>query len=308
MKKIFLLTFIFCAIFTTINAQQIAERSFFTNNSYQWNPAMTGIYDFTEITLNYRQQWVGFNDAPLTATIGAQVPLYKRNMAFGAFLVTDRVGALRSNSVNLNYAYKLNFRGSDAQLSLGFMGTLTEFHIDAAGIEVNDIDDVLLPDNGASKIIPNAGVGVFYTTNGSDDFEDTYYYGGIAVNQLYTGDVTFSTNPANYERAIHGNALLGARFVAVESYFEPSVWVNYAERNVTNVNLGLKFEQYNTFWLGASVATSLRFTLQGGVILDQDFLGGGVLRVGAQGNYNIGGLGTHQGLGYEFFTAYRFEN
>lgn len=269
---------------------------------------MTGVYDFTEITLNYRQQWIGFKDAPMTATIGGQVPLYKRNMAVGAFIVTDKVGALRSNTINFNYAYKLNFRGSDAQLSLGFMGTLGEYHVDGSDIVVNDEDDLLLPEDGSSKIVPNAGVGVYYTSNGSDDFDETYYYGGISVNQLYTSNIFYGTSPTNYKRSLHGNALLGARFVNMESYFEPSIWLNYGAENIYNVNLGLKFEQYNTFWAAFSAATNLTFTLQGGVILDQDFLGGGVLRIGTQGSYNIGGLGGQQGVGYEFFTAYRFEN
>ncbi len=308
MKNIFILTLISCAFFTTINAQQLAERSFFTNNSYQWNPAMTGVYDFTEISLNYKQQWLGFNDAPLTATIGGQVPLYKRNMAVGAFIVTDKIGALRSNTINFNYAYKLKFSSSDAQLSLGFMGTLGEYHVDSGDILVNDEDDVLLPDDGSTKIVPNAGFGIYYTSNGDDDFDETYYYGGISVNQLYTSNLFYGANNANYKRALHGNALLGARFISMESYFEPSIWLNYGAQNIYNVNLGLKYEQYNTFWAAMTVATNLTFTLQGGVILDQDFLGGGVLRIGGQGTYNIGGLGGQQGVGYEFFTAYRFEN
>ena len=308
MKKIFLLTLISCACFTFINAQQLAERSFFGDNSYQWNPAMTGVYDFSEISLNYKQQWLGFKDAPLTATIGGQVPLYNRNMALGAFIVTDKAGALRSNSINFNYSYKLNFRGSDAQLSLGFMGTLGEYHVDNGDILVNDADDMLLPEPGSSKIVPNAGVGIYYTSNGDDDFDETYYFGGVSVNQLYASNIYYGSSEANYKRAIHGNALLGARFVNMESYFEPSIWMNYGAENIYNVNLGLKFEQYNTFWAAMTVATNLTFTLQGGLILDQDFLGGGVLRIGTQGTYNIGGLGGQQGIGYEFFTAYRFEN
>lgn len=306
MKKIFILSIISCVFFTTINAQQLAERSFFTNNGYQWNPAMTGNYDYAEITLNYKQQWLGFNDAPVTATLGGQVPILNTNMAVGGFIVTDKLGPLRSNSINFNYAYKLEM-GYDGQLSIGLMGNLTEYHVDGSDVVVNDIDDVLLPEDGSSKIIPNAGVGVFYTTNGTDDFDETYYYGGLSVNQLYTNDVFLGTSDANYKRAIHGNALLGARFVSLESYFEPSIWLNYGAENVTNVNLGLKYEQYNTFWAGMTVGTNLTMTLQGGVILDQDFLGGGVLRVGTQGTYNIGGLGGAQGAGYEFFTAYRFE-
>ena len=308
MKKIFLLTIISFAFISFTNAQQLAERSFFTNTGYQWNPAMTGVYDFSEITLNYKQQWVGFKDAPLTATLGGQVPLYKRNMALGAFIVTDKVGALRSNTINFNYSYKLKFSGSDAQLSLGFMGTLGEYHVDSGDILVNDEDDILLPADGSSKIIPNAGVGVYYTSNGEDDFDETYYFGGISVNQLYTTNLFYGTQPTNYKRSLHGNALVGARFVSMESYFEPSIWLNYGANNIYNVNLGLKFEQYNTLWAAMSVATNLTFSLQGGVILDQDFLGGGVLRVGAQGRYDIGGLGGQQGIGYEFFTAYQFEN
>lgn len=307
MKKIILLSIISCALFSTMSAQQIAEKSFFTNNNFFWNPAMTGVYEYTEISANYKQQWVGFNDAPLTASIGGQVPLYKRNMSLGAFIVTDKIGPLRNNSINFSYAYKLKMAYA-GQLSIGLMGTLGEYHVMSSDILVNDEDDSLLPASGSSKIVPNAGVGVYYTTNGDDDFDDTYYYGGIAVNQLYPTNLYYGSNEANYRRTIHGNALLGARFINGDSFFEPSMWMNYGAENIFNINLGLKFEQYNSFWAAMNIGTNLTLSVQGGVILDQDFLGGGALRIGTQGTYNIGGLGGEQGVGYEFFTAYRFEN
>ena len=37
-------------------------------------PAMTSRFDFLEIGATYRQQWLGFADAPRTATLNMQFP------------------------------------------------------------------------------------------------------------------------------------------------------------------------------------------------------------------------------------------
>jgi len=89
------------------NAQQLPDRSPFTDISFVWNPAMTAVWDYWELAANYRQQWVGFEDAPLTASLAVQYPFPKFNTSIGGFFFHDETRPLQSNVVGFNYAYKM---------------------------------------------------------------------------------------------------------------------------------------------------------------------------------------------------------
>lgn len=47
--------------------QQVPQYSQYLRNQFMVNPGAAGVYDFTDITLSGRWQWVGFGDEPRTA-------------------------------------------------------------------------------------------------------------------------------------------------------------------------------------------------------------------------------------------------
>ncbi len=291
-------------------AQQLPDRSAFSETDFIWNPAMTAVYDYWELGASYRQQWVGFEDAPLTATLNMQYPFLKQNASLGGFFMHDNLSPIQSNTFAMTYAYKIRFKRRSAdQLSIGIMGMLNHMFLDGLEVVVNDQDDEYLPGAEGNKFSPNIGFGAFYTSYAKDDFEKSFFFAGLAVNQLLPSNLIFDEtgSPANLKRAIHGNATIGYRSIEGDLYIEPSVWVNYSAVNILNATFNLKVEKHEAFWAALNLSTNKTLAIQLGTILNKGLVKNGTLRIGTMGSYNIGSFGKARGLGYEFYLAYRFE-
>lgn len=292
-------------------AQQLPERSTYDSNAFIWNPAMTSVHDYWEFGANYKQQWAGFDDAPRTITASFQYPFSDKNMSFGAYLMHDRTHPLVFSAIGFTYNYQLKLNiTSDDYLSIGILGTYGEHRVDTKNVITSDGRDPLTPLDGASRITPNAGVGLFYATAKDKFYQNTYYI-GVAANQLFSSDLIFDgvSQEVNLTRVPHANAILGASFLLnADTYLEPSLWVNYASENIYDFNAGIRIEQEDIFWAGANYTTAQAFSVQGGIILTDGAFQDGQLRIGGLANYNLGKLGSSLGIGYEFYIAYRFYN
>ncbi len=295
----------------TTSAQQLPDRSYFNDLSFVWNPAMTGESQHWEAFASYRQQWMGFEDSPRTATIGAQFPLLDYNMSLGGFIIQDFVQPFETSTVGFNYAYQLELGlvGDDV-LSIGLMGTMSQFAVNSIDIVVNDIGDVLVPIDERSKMVFNSGVGLYYVSHSnaySNSFSDeSYFFMGLAANQLIPMDTKFSQGNDNYKRAIHANAIIGARIISDEFFIEPLVWANYSEGNVFSANMGAKIEFTDLFWGGIAIATNQSATVQAGYIHTPGSSRFSTIRIGSLATINTGSLSQPRGVSYEFYLAYRY--
>lgn len=290
--------------------QQLPDKSPFTETGFIWNPAMTAPFRYWEIEAGYRQQWLGFEDAPRTATISIQYPFVREGMSLGGFFLHDRVGPVKFSALSVSYAYKFPLGISERdQLSLGIMLTGNQFFLDALGVVVNDPDDVLLPDGESDGFNTNAGFGIFYTSYARNDYSRNYVFAGMAVNQIFPVNLIFeqSGSLANLKRAFHGNALFGARFNNDGFYIEPSAWINFAGQNISSANFNVRFEKTDAFWGGLTYSSNQTLALQVGYIVSKGLIQNSSMRIGTLGSFNMSSFGRFRGLGYEFFVGYRFE-
>lgn len=300
-----------CFIASSLSAQQLTQRSPFSETSFIWNPAMTAPWDYWEMGVNYRQEWMGFQDAPTTATLQMQYPFERENMSLGGFFIHDNASPITLNSVGFAYAYRMQLdrRRGGRQLSIGLNATLSHIYVNGLEIVVNDQDDDLIPTGENNKISPNLGFGVFYTSYSRDEFDKTFFFAGLAANQVLPLSVLlddFGGN-ANLTRTLHGNLILGTRIINRDVYIQPAAWVNFSAPNITEVNLNVKLEKQEAFWAGLNYSTTQTIGIQGGAILNNDFTRDGTMRIGTAGTFNIGQFGKFRGLGFEFYLAYQFE-
>lgn len=291
-----------------LSGQQLPQRSPFGDYNFVWNPAMTSVYDYADFGASYRQDWMGFDDAPTTMILHGQYPFQDYNMSLGGFFMHDRIHPLKTNALALTYSYKLEPGFGDGdQLSFGIMGVMYHYFVDGMSILVNDDDDTLLPTGENISFKPNVGAGFFYTSNREKD-ESSFYF-GAGFNQLLPSDIVFQESAAlaNFKRVLHGNALVGGRIMSNNQLFmEPSAWVNYAGQNLLDYNLGIKIEAPESFWAGLAYSNNQTLALQVGAILAKNFPEESSLRIGVLGTYNIGTFGQFRGLGYEFGVVYRY--
>ena len=88
LRTFFQLTFIFF-IAGSLNAQQSIMFSQYYNNKVIYNPAVSGSELYNPLILQTRQQWLGFEGAPLSANISYHGSLNNRS-ALGGYFEHDR--------------------------------------------------------------------------------------------------------------------------------------------------------------------------------------------------------------------------
>src|SRR4051812_13042017 len=98
--------FILMLCCTFLSAQQQTLFTNFILNQYLYNPAYAGANKGTQFNLGYRNQWTGFDGAPVTYMASGFGTLKKRpNMAIGGVIINDKSGLLSRTSFYGTYSY-----------------------------------------------------------------------------------------------------------------------------------------------------------------------------------------------------------
>jgi type IX secretion system PorP/SprF family membrane protein len=146
-------------------AQQDPMFTQYMTNPLTINPAISGTRDVKNLSLVYRQQWVGIEGAPKTISLAYNGPYKTTKVGLGANLIHDRIGPVIQTGLYLDYAYHLLLNEEKQyNLSLGIMGGFNYYKFDLLSLSVYEPDDNIAPDGKDQKFLPNFGVGLFYYT------------------------------------------------------------------------------------------------------------------------------------------------
>jgi type IX secretion system PorP/SprF family membrane protein len=206
-------------------SQQMPQYSQYLRNQYMVNPGAAGVYDFVDVTMGGRWQWIGFGDEPRTAYLSVTSPITRnprpkynpalrisngpvRNPeiktgkfkhAIGGQLIADQYGAFRKLQLSGTYAIHMPV-SKNYNLSFGTRIGMSNntFLRDKAQV-LNMVDptqgysDQTYDDFSAdqtSKYILDIGAGLYlYSKN---------VFVGIAADQLTKDMVEFGSGTANF--------------------------------------------------------------------------------------------------------------
>ena len=120
MRKILLIL----SVLFSINsfAQQEPLFTQYYVNDMAINPAISGSKTYNPLTIQTRQQWLGFEGAPLTTNFSYHGALNDRS-AMGGYLMFDKAFPSLQANVHLNYAYHIPLNYDNVNL-LVMMGML----------------------------------------------------------------------------------------------------------------------------------------------------------------------------------------
>src|ERR1041384_7503248 len=118
--KSFLVCFLLGVSFQ-VKAQYEPQFTQYLNNEQFINPAYVGSRGCPAATLLYRDQWVGIEGAPRTATFGVHAPFMYNKIGLGLCIMNDRIGVTNQTGIFTNYAYHLPV-SENATLSFGLQG------------------------------------------------------------------------------------------------------------------------------------------------------------------------------------------
>lgn len=214
-------------------------------NGLAINPAYTGSRECFSNTVLYRNQWMGFEGAPITQTLSSHAPLVDEKNAVGLFIFHESIGVTDYFDVYGNYAFR--FRLGNGRLSLGLKAGATFFQGNYRDIQVSPdaVETDPLLDN-ESEVFPNFGVGAYYYT-------DKFFF-GISVPKFLSYEIkssskVMSIGPDNYDFLLTGGYLLGVTDIVK---LKPSFLFRYRLDKSYQLDIGTNIILYDALWLGGS--------------------------------------------------------
>lgn len=143
MKPLLRIVIIFIGLLLYTNrvqAQQDLVYSHYFLNPFLYNPSFVAPNGYTELYLNYRNQWGGIEGAPTTGTVSIHLPLnYRAGIAFTGY--QDKAGVLKTSTGMLTFAYQVylgNKITDDHKIAFGLSAGMTSISINSGDLYSND--------------------------------------------------------------------------------------------------------------------------------------------------------------------------
>ncbi|SKC63500.1 PorP/SprF family type IX secretion system membrane protein [Ohtaekwangia koreensis] len=137
--KLLLFAAVWCIMYP-LQAQQSPVYSHYFLNPFLYNPSFVAPNGYTEVYLNYRNQWAGVEGAPVTGTLSFHLPLsYKAGIAFTGS--QDKAGVLKTTTGLATFAYQVylgNKVGDNHKIAFGLSAGVTSVSIRADDGYSND--------------------------------------------------------------------------------------------------------------------------------------------------------------------------
>jgi len=288
-----LIIILLLALFTSeISAQHLFPvYSQYMLNGLALNPAYAGSRDVFNITLGYRNQWVGFDGASVMQTLTAHTPMRNENIALGLFLQNEKIDVRSNTSLYFNYAYRLPL--GEGRLALGLKGGMMTRNVNWDRITVHDPGDAVFQEPARQDLIPNFGFGIYYYTN-------RYFFG--ASIPFFLSDSTRNARSVQYHDMKDYNYLVTGGVVIGNEGFKvkPSLLLKYNQRNPLQIDMNLSFIFRDLIWLGASYRMENALVGLMKIQLSDRF------RIGYTYDYTLGELSNYNSGSHEIVLIYDF--
>lgn len=146
-------------------SQQLPITTQYLVNPYALSPSMAGSTGYSEVFLNYRNDWTKIDGSPRTFNANGHGNVYQDKMWVGGELSTDKTGILSVFKANLSWTYKLQVE-NDQFLYFGVWTTFFQASVNTGnGIGIDPNDPIILNSSKLNSSAFNAGIGINYNWN-----------------------------------------------------------------------------------------------------------------------------------------------
>lgn len=250
MKKLYLAVALLTMFTFELQAQQDPHYTQYMYNMNVMNPAYAGSKEGISGALLYRQQWVGLEGAPKTATFSIHSPVGK-NVGLGLSAISDKIGPVDETNVYGDFSYTLRFSG-DQRLAFG-LKTGATFHkvgllSDIGNGHITQPGDPAFSEN-TNNINLNIGAGIFY-------YSQKYYVALSVPNMLKSKhlDITQSGQDYTFGSETEHYFLTGGYVfqLSENTKFKPSAMLKSAFNAPTSLDVSTNFLFFEKFEAGAT--------------------------------------------------------
>lgn len=273
------------------SAQQDPMYSQYMFNLSSVNSAAIGRGDNISLMMVDRFQWVGFDGAPKTMSLTADIPIKFFNSGAGFTYVLDQIGLEKSNNLYVDYAYHIQVaRG----VRLG-MGLKAGFKMYSANFDgVGQIGDQVYEQSIKGDIMPNFGLGMFL-------YADNYYIGLSSpkmVNHKYEGNDDLTGGEERHFFVIGGYVLP----INNEVIFKPAVATKMVKGSPVSVDVTANFLFRNMLWGGLGYRSGDAITFLTQLQVSNRF------RIGYAYDITLSKMRKASSGSHEIMLSYEFKN
>jgi type IX secretion system PorP/SprF family membrane protein len=263
-------------------------------NGLAINPAYAGCQEALSLTLSYRDQWVGFKDAPKSYIISAHTPIYNDRIGLGLLVENNRTGIFKETNIFGNYAYRMELQEGKLSLGLGFGVTI--HNVAWTELLAADPNDPQLMNNNASAVLPNFSLGMYYYTK--------KYFLGISIPVFLSNELDKTTGKYKI-----GNNLSGCNYFLSGGYelglgprikLLPSVLIKYHPDNPVQVDYNAQVNLNDKLWMGIGYRN--KNILVGMLQCQLNYQ----IRMAYSYDYNFGSIGKYLNGSHEIVLNYIF--
>lgn len=290
MKK---LAILFC-LFTMFSAysQQIPLSTLYTYNKMMINPAETGLKNPILINLGHRQQWLGFEGAPVTTWLTGQKKL-NDNMGIGGSVILDKMSFLERLNINANYSYKVKFN-KEHEASFGLSLGMLQSKINVNNIIADDYNDALITNSTVNGTGIDAQFGILYSFK--KDFKV-----GLSFPQMLH-------NKINLKNSINDSYDLASHWIIYTSYegaldekfdLMPTFLIRNADKANRQIEFIANIKYNDKIWGGFGFRQGSGFLINAGAAIKEKF--------GITYSYELGrsGIANNTGGSHELMLSYK---
>ena len=299
MKKTALLSLVAVMFTVTLYAQQVPMFSHYYFNRFLYNPANTGLQDYGQAYLLYRNQWNAITDAPRTKAFTIDGPLKNNMVGLGLSLYQDNAGQYNSTGGQIAYRYGLKLN-EDHKLHFGLALGFLDNRIDFGNLLPKHLDDPLInnPFQPATGFDANFGL----------TYEWDKLQVGFSVPQVLSNDLVYNNlaNLSDVEYGLVRHYIASARYdfeLTDKLSFEPIAMVRATPGAPTQFDINAMFNYDDMFWLGGMYRSAYSATVSAATKLFDQVVAGYSYDI-AVNTYKQYMRGAHEVmLGYQFGTS-----
>jgi len=303
----------------TVEAQQVPQYSQYLRNQYLVNPGAAGVYDFTDVTIGGRMQWLGFDDAPKTSYLYVSTVLSKRSKvrynpalrvsngpirnpkvktgklkhALGGQVIADQYGAFRQLKFAGTYALHLPVT-KNYNLSLGtsvgisnrtFLAEKAEVLSSILGTGIDPAYQTYI-DDGSGQNTMDIDAGLYF-------YSDKLFL-GVSASQLTQDLVRFGNTLTNFDPGIHVQVTAGYKFGITDNLtLMPAVLVKQVSPSPISIDGSLQVEYKEWLWAAATYRHEDAISMMVGLNISRKF------KFGYSYDLNISRLNSYSSGGHE---------
>jgi len=232
MKKISLYI-LFSLLSIEIFSQQDPQFAQNADNLLFTNPAFAGMTNGICASAISRQQWVGFEGAPVTTLAGIHtgIKLFGYKGGIGLSIVDDRFEF--EKSFQAKAAFSFHKRIGRGTLGIGAETGMINKDLEGNWNPPESENDNLLTQGHVRKIVLDMGLGIFYKVG-------ERFYAGVSVSHLNAPDIKYpNVSTASFLRPHYfGTAGYNIRLMNSPIELQPSVFVKFdGTKMQSSVNL-----------------------------------------------------------------------